>query len=334
MPTEIKKVVVTKFGGPEVLEIVKATLPDPSANHVQVKILYSGFAGADLNMRLGRYPMQKKAPLTPGYCFAGTVHANGPNCSKFKVGDRVVCLTVYDSEATYINQPEKFLVPFPKSMDPRVATALVLDWNTAYDMVRQREWKGKRVFIHGMSGAVGYGLTTLCKLQGAEVYGTASASNHDALKKLGVTPFVYTDKKWIKAMQDLGGVHGVFDALGFESWDKSYSIMSDEKSILYAYGTNLETLALDNGQTRGTLWPTFKLLSQNLKVCSNKSTTFYYISRTRPSFRTGLEKLFSMVLDGSITIPIKQEFALDDIKTVHENWTSLTGMGSVVIKVA
>ncbi|RVX70164.1 hypothetical protein B0A52_05497 [Exophiala mesophila] len=332
MPTEIKKVVVTKFGGPEVLEIVNATLPDPPPNHVQVKILYSGFAGADLNMRLGRYPLQKKAPLTPGYCFAGTVSINGANCSRFKVGDRVVCLSIYDAEATYTNQPEKFLIPIPEGLDAKIATALVLDWNTAYEMVQGRDWNGKRVFIHGMSGAVGYALTTLCKLQGAEVYGTASARNHEALKKLGVTPFVYTDKNWITAMKALGGVHGVFDALGFEIWDESYSILSEEKSILFAYGMNQDTL--NDGETRGILWPMLKLLSQNLKFWSNKSTTFYYISRTRSSFRPNLEKLFSMVLDGKVTIPIKQEFALDDIRSVHENWTRLTGMGSVVIKVA
>lgn len=333
MPIEIKKVLIPKFGGPEVIQIVNATLPDPPAHHVQVKIIYSGFAGADINMRLGWYPLQKAAPLTPGYCFVGTVHANGPHSSKFKVGDLVACLTVYDSEATYSNQPEKYLVPVPEGLDLKVATALILDWNTSYGMLSDRDWKGKKVFIHGMSGAVGYGLMSLAKLAGAEVYGTASARNHAAIRELGATPFVYTDKKWIKAMQDIGGVHGVFDALAFESWDESYSILSNtERSKLFAYGANLETL--NGGPARSIFWPTVKMLSQNLKFWSHKSAAFWWISRTSSSFKPNLNTLFALVLEGKIKVPIKRVFELDDVATAHRDWTSLTGMGSVVVKVA
>ena len=59
--------------------------------------------------------------------------------------------------------------------------------------------------------------------QRAEVFGTASPRNHAALIAAGATPFPYWDKGWIGAMRDGGGVDAVFDALGFESFDESYS---------------------------------------------------------------------------------------------------------------
>jgi NADPH:quinone reductase-like Zn-dependent oxidoreductase len=86
----------------------------------------------------------------------------------------------------------------------------------AYGMVYRvaQVSKGQKVFIHGLSSSVGYALLTLCKPQGAEVYGTAS--QHEDLRKDGVTPFSYKDKHWIQTVKDMGGVQAAFDALGFE----------------------------------------------------------------------------------------------------------------------
>lgn len=56
---------------------------------------------------------------------------------------------------------------------------------------------GQKIFIHGMSGAVGYAVTVLAQLQGAHVYGTASERNHTLLRKMGTTPFSCSNKNWI-----------------------------------------------------------------------------------------------------------------------------------------
>ncbi|KIV79282.1 hypothetical protein PV11_06850 [Exophiala sideris] len=331
MPTETKNVCITAFGGPEVVKIISSSLPDPPPKHVQVKVLYSGFSGADINMRLGHYPMQKKAPLVPGYCHVGRVHINGPDSKKFNIGDLVACLTMYDSEATFTNQPEKYLIPVPDGLDLKVATALILDWNTAYGMTKGKLHKGDKVFVHGMSGAVGYALMMLAKLEGGEVYGTASARNHQAIRDLGATPFEYKNKDWIKAMKDMGGVQAAYDPLGFESWDESYSILSSKGGHLYGYGGNLASL---NGQEpRSIMWPTVKLLAQNLKLC-HRRTTFYYITKDQDTFEPNLKELFQLAKEKKIDVSIKKVWSLDAVPTAHKEWTSTTGMGSVVVEIA
>jgi synaptic vesicle membrane protein VAT-1 len=248
MATPVRKVLFPRIGDASVVQIVNSTITLPNKNEVQVKNLYAGFAGADINMRNGNYPMQRKHPLTPGYCFVGTVSANGPGCQKFKVGDVVACCSIYDAESTYINMAERYLIRVPEGVSARDATSLVLDWNTAFGMVKVAQKhlakvQKKRVFVHGMSGAVGHALTVFCKSMlgdDVQVYGTASARNHEDIRRLGVVPFVYTDKKWMDEMMRLGGAHVVFDPLGFESWDESYSILCGmEKSLLIGYGGNL-----------------------------------------------------------------------------------------------
>jgi NADPH:quinone reductase-like Zn-dependent oxidoreductase len=198
MSTTVRKVVFSAAGGPDVVSVVAAQIALPSAGEVQMKVLYAGMGGADIIMRMNMYPQQKPAAgLTPGYSLVGRVHKNGPGCSKFKPGDLVACLTMYDAEAELCNFPEKYLIPVPEGIDLRQAVAMVTDWTTAYGMAyRTANIKnGTRVFIHGLSGSVGYGLLTFCKMQGADVYGTASEKNHAAVKQAGATPFVYSDKK-------------------------------------------------------------------------------------------------------------------------------------------
>jgi NADPH:quinone reductase-like Zn-dependent oxidoreductase len=333
-PTAIRKVTITAFGDPSNVKVVDDVLVDPPKNHVQIKVLYSGFSGADINMRLGVYPLQKKAPLTPGYCLVGRVHMNGPNCSKFAPGDLVCSMTMYDAEATYSNVAEKYLFSVPEGLDHQAATALILDWNTAYGMVyRAAEVKsGDKVFIHGMSGAVGYALTQLCLLKGAQVYGTASARNHDAIRTLGCTPFEYRNHDWVQHMKSLGGAQAVFDPLGFESWDRSYSILSLDGSVLIGYGGNGATL---NGEdARSVIWPTTKLLAQNLKLCKRR-TKFYYIDKDQKTFEPELRALFDLVMTNKVKVNIKKVVPnLDAVPKVHEEWTRLEGMGSVVVKVA
>jgi NADPH:quinone reductase-like Zn-dependent oxidoreductase len=222
--TKMRKV---EFGDESKLAIVEDDLPDPATGDVQLSVEYSIVSGSDVNMRRGTYPFQKKAPLTPGYSVLGRVRLNGKGCSKFKVGDRVACLSKYEGQAELINLPEQFLVRVPEGVDPKAAVALVLDWVTAYQLLHHAGHvkSGQKIFVHGLSGAVGGALLTLGKIQGAQVFGTASSSKHDELHKLGAVPFDYSNKSWIRAMQELGGVDAVFDPLGFESFDESYSVL-------------------------------------------------------------------------------------------------------------
>ncbi|KAM0330600.1 hypothetical protein ACHAQA_003549 [Verticillium albo-atrum] len=335
--TTIRRVLISGVGDASNVKVITDTIEPPAKGEVQVNIIYSGFSGADINMRLGAYPMQKTAPFNPGYCFVGRVAANGKKSDKFQPGDLVGAVTVYDSEAEKINILEKYLVAVPESVDMREALGVVLDWNTAYGLVHRATnlvAKGKRVFVHGLSGAVGYAIMTLCQLEGAEVYGTASERNHQALRALGVTPFVYTDKNWMREMQDRGGAHVVYDPLGFESWDESWEVLiRDEPSRLVGFGGNLNVVQDGSAKTRSQLPAQLKLLAKNGCMWTKRSTSFYYIDRDRDTYMTDLQAVLQLLAEGKFEVPIKKIWDLENIREPHEQWNKVPGMGSCLIRV-
>jgi synaptic vesicle membrane protein VAT-1 len=330
---KMKKVLITEFGGEDKLAIVEGDIPDAAAREVQIAVEYSIVSGSDVNMRRGTYPFQRKAPLTPGYSVVGKVRTNGQGCSRFQVGERIACLSKYDGQAELINLPERFLVPVPKGADPKLAVALVLDWVTAYEMLHHaaQVQSGQRIFVHGLSGAVGGALLQLAKLQGAEVFGTASPRKHAALRQLGAVPFDYSNKMWIGAMNELGGVDAAFDPLGFKSFNESYSILR-KGGILVGYGMNLPGLS---GSDPPSVLPVIlKLLARNLLFWSGKRTTFFGLTRTSKHYIPDLTLLFEWLVAGRISVPVKATFNLQDIKDAHREYARSTGVGSIIIEVS
>ncbi|KZM19406.1 uncharacterized protein EKO05_0009055 [Ascochyta rabiei] len=332
--TTIRKSQIKSFGDASHVSIITTEIGPPAASEVQLKVLYSGFGGSDIAMRLGGYPNQKAAPLTTGYSCIGLVTANGSKSAKFRHGSLVGCLSIYEGQSELVNLPEKYLIPIPEGVDLKQAVALILDWTTAYGMVYRtgKVTKGQRIFIHGLSGSVGYALLTLCKLQGADVYGTASEYNHAAVRAAGAHPFVYTNKNWMMAMKNIGGAHVVFDPLAFESYDESWDILARGCGKLIGYGGNYNVL--NGGQARSQ-WPqVVKLLSKNLNVFCPNNTAFFYIDRDQSTFEPELKTLLEMLKSGKITVPIRKLWTLERVPEAHRMFNKGPGVGAVVIRVA
>jgi NADPH:quinone reductase-like Zn-dependent oxidoreductase len=330
--TAMKKVVITEFGDESKLAIVESDLADPSRGEVQLAVEYSVVAGSDVNMRNGTYPLQRKAPLTPGYSVIGTVRRNGEGCAKFNIGDRVACLSKYDGQAELINLPERFLVAVPQGVDLEAAVALILDWVTAYEMLHRaaKVKSGQKIFVHGLSGAVGGALLSLGRMEGVQVFGTASQRKHEELRAHGAVAFDYSTKNWIPAMRELGGADAVFDPLGYESFDESYSILK-KGAILVGYGVNLPILTKTPRRSAGPMM--LKLFSRNLLVWSGKRTTFFSLTRKSKNFTPDLELLFQWLKAEKLTVPIKATFDLDDIQKAHREYASSPRLGSIVIRI-
>ncbi len=154
-----KCVVITEFGGPEVLKMVEETeLPEPKPGEVRVKVLVTSAAFTDVMIRKGKYPdVKDKPPFSPGYDMVGVVDKLGEGRSRFEVGQRVADLTVIGAYSEYLCIPEIRLTHMPESLDLAEAVSLVLSYVTAYQMLHRvaKVKQGQRILIHGAGGAVG-----------------------------------------------------------------------------------------------------------------------------------------------------------------------------------
>ena len=94
---------VKRFGGPEGLEVVDATLPTAGPGEVWVRVLASGLEYTDVVIRRHLYPqtMSRRPPFVLGYDVVGEIDQLGDGVSGFQLGDRVADLTVLGSNAAY-----------------------------------------------------------------------------------------------------------------------------------------------------------------------------------------------------------------------------------------
>jgi len=115
----MKRVVVDRYGGPEVLGVVEEESPRPGPGEVLVRVLAAGVSFTDAQLRAGTYiPDAPKPPFTPGYELVGVVEELGLGCSRLRAGDRIGALTVWGADAERVCVPESGAVDVPDDLDP------------------------------------------------------------------------------------------------------------------------------------------------------------------------------------------------------------------------
>ena len=122
------RVVVTRHGGPEVLQVVEEDLPEPGAGEVRVKVLVAGVSAFDLlYRRWGRLPGSPQVPFALGEDVVGVVDKLGEGVSSLELGQNVAgatfCLGVGGGYTEFICLPDGELVPVPPGLDPTEAVS-------------------------------------------------------------------------------------------------------------------------------------------------------------------------------------------------------------------
>jgi len=172
----MRAIVITKPGGPEVLELREVPLPDPSPGQVRVRIRASAVNRADLLQRLGMYPAPADAPADiPGLELAGEVDALGAGVTELAVGDRVFGLVGGGAYAEAVTANARTLARIPSNLDFTQAAALPEAFITAYDaMVLQAGLvAGEVVLVHAVGSGVGTAAVQIARAIGARAIGTA-----------------------------------------------------------------------------------------------------------------------------------------------------------------
>ena len=194
------RVVVTHYGGPEVVTTIEEDIPSPRSGEVRVKVLAAGVSLPDVLAREGVHPETPRVPYTPGWDLVGTVDQLGEGVTGFELRQTVAAMPIHGCYAQYVCVPQRKLVPVPAGLDAAEAVALVLNYVTAYQMLYRsaKARLGQRMLIHGASGGVGSAMLQLAKLAGVEMYGTCSAKGAAMVRELGGVPIDYRNADFVE----------------------------------------------------------------------------------------------------------------------------------------
>ncbi|MFF1355102.1 NADP-dependent oxidoreductase [Streptomyces sp. NPDC058297] len=185
----MKAVRFSRFGGPEVLEIVDLPDPHPGSGQVRITVRAAGINASDWKKRKGL--MDEELPQTLGYEAAGVVDELGEGVQDVAVGDRVFGFSAEGAAQAELTVLSHY-APIPPSLDFPAAAALPAAIETAMRAIDQLGVaNGRTLLINGASGSVGSAAAQLAVARGARVIGTAGPANHDYLRSLGAEPVAY-----------------------------------------------------------------------------------------------------------------------------------------------
>lgn len=343
----MRRVVVDRFGGPEVLKVVDADRPRPGPGEVGVKVLAAGVSYTDALIRAGTYLGGPKPPFTPGYELVGVVEELGPGCSRLRVGDRVGALTVWGAYAERVCVPEEQAVAVPEDLDPAEVVSLIFPYMTAYQMLHRtaRVRRGETVLVHGAAGRVGTAALELGALAGLNLIGTASARDRAAVERLGAVAIDYRVEDFPARVRELtgdgvdlviDGIGGVVSLRSFRALRRGNPFVGDPGGRLIVMG-HFNTMRRGRRSLRGWLewYPATAvvwlcgLLSPRRRVCA------YRIQQLRIDhqdwFREDLLALLGLLRESSIHPIVAERLPLTDVRRAHELLEGSAASGRLVL---
>jgi NADPH:quinone reductase-like Zn-dependent oxidoreductase len=334
----MRAVVVAEHGRPEVLKLIEVPDLAPRPGEALIRVKAAGINFADLFARQGLYPDAPKPPFTPGLEVSGEIAGVGPEVTGFQNGQRVIALVKSGGYAEKVAAPTSQIVPIPEGMDFPPAAALPVNYLTAYHMLfyMASVRRGERVLIHAAAGGVGLAAIQLCKIAGAEIYGTASESKFEFLRQRGVAHLVdYRTQDFEEEVRLLTrgeGVDIVLDAVGGGSFKKSYRLLRPAgRLVVFGFsaamsGPGRSYLKAAANYLRSPRFNPLKMFGENRSVLG------VHLGRLPTNIIRGeYESLFQFFAEGLVRPHVDKVFPLEQAAEAHRYIHERKNIGKVLL---
>lgn len=213
LPTRMRQVVMRSPGGPEVLELAEAPVPQPGPGELLVRVVAAGVNRPDVVQRQGHYPPPADASPILGLEVSGTVAALGAGVDGFVLGDAVCALANGGGYAEYCAVPAGQCLPVPQGVSLADAAGIPESWFTVWANVFQRAGlkAGDWLLVHGGASGIGSAAIQLGRAFGAMVVVTAGTSDkcHWCVELGAAHAIDYRQQDFVEAIRALRGRDGV-----------------------------------------------------------------------------------------------------------------------------
>jgi NADPH:quinone reductase-like Zn-dependent oxidoreductase len=330
----MRAVVITKHGGPGVLEVQEQPDPQIGPGEVRIDVAAAGINFADVMARMGLYPDAPKTPCVVGYEVSGTILELGEGVEGLSYGQRVVAVTKFGGYASQVVVPQDDVFALPDELSFEQGAAIPVNYGTAWAALigYGSLQPGERVLVHSAGGGVGIAATQIAKRAGAEVYGTASPGKHSRCEEIGVDHAIdYRQSGW---EQDLPKFDVILDAVGGKSFRTDYAMLR-AGGRLVAFGAS----ALVSGQRRNLVtamrtvirMPRFNMIKQMSESKAVIGLNMYSLWKDRGTLQPWIAPLREMLDDGTVKPVVAGDFAFEDAGAAQTMITERRNVGKVVL---
>jgi len=320
----MKRVVVTKYGGPEVIEVQDVPAPEPGQGEVLVRVKAAGLNYADIMQREGYYLGGPTPPFGAGFEIAGTVEQVGEGVTAWRSGDGVMgfCSNGFSELVTV---PASNLLRKPDEVDFTRAAAIPVQYFTAYHALctLANVRAGQVVLIQAAGGGLGTMLVQIAKLRKAIVIGTAGSEEKCALicELRGNHTIDYTKTDFEAEVAKLTGNHGcdlVVESVGGEVFDKSLRCMKTRGWMI--------VLGVASGEVRHV--DTSHLLFHNLTIAG-----FHLMAYTqdKEAMEAGYKDLQAWLASKQLKVVVGHTFPLEQAAEAQKQMAARQTTGKVVL---
>ena len=340
----MRAVVLTGHGGPEVLQVQERPDPQVGPGEVRIAVKAAGINFADTMARVGLYPDAPTPPCVLGYEVAGEVESVGDGVDELSVGDRVIAGSRFGGQASMVTVPADQAFPLPAGWSFEQGAAFPVNYTTAFVALVMMGGirKGDRVLIHAAAGGVGISATQIARARETEIFGTASASKHDAIRAQGVDhPIDYRTQDFEQEVRRLTGGEGVdliMDATGPTNFRKDYRLLRQGGKLIM-YGAS--ELSTGKGRSMGTVargllrmpmatlpwWKSLSVMNENKGV--------FGLNMLHWQDAEGLDRVLEALnaeLEGGFIEPVVAEaFPFDRAGEAHTFIAERRNIGKVVL---
>ena len=330
----MKAVVITRFGGPEVLEIQDVPQPQPGPNEVLVHVRSTALNRADLLQRVGRYAAPPGASENiPGLEFAGEVVESGAEAHRWKQGNRVMGIVGGGAHAEYVTTHQDAVSAVPHHLDWPAAGAIPEVFITAHDALQQAGFKpGENVLIHAVGSGVGLAATQLVTTLGGHAFGTSRTPDKiERAKAYSLeSGYVVPEPSALKGLADFAkgvtggsGVDVVLDLAGGPYFGASLEAMALRGRIILIGGVAGGKCDVDLYQILGKRLHVIGTVLRARSLDEKIAITNAFAQQVVP-----------LLADETIKPVIDSVFPLEDIQDAHRRLESNETFGKVVLTIS
>ena len=330
----MRAVVITKHGGPGVLEVQEQADPQLGAGEVRIDVAAAGINFADVMARMGLYQDAPKTPCVVGYEVAGTILELGDGVEGLTPGQRVFAGTQFGGYASQVVVPAADVLALADELSFEQGAAIPVNYGTAWaGLIGFGSLQpGERVLVHSAGGGVGIAATQIAKRTGAEVYGTASPGKHARCEELGVDHMVdYTQSGWERGLPQFDVI---LDAVGGKSFRTGYDLLRPGGRLV-AFGAS----AVVSGQRRNLVtalrtvirMPRFNMIKQMSESKAVIGLNMLTLWKDRGTLEPWIGPLREMLDDGTVKPVVAGDFSFEDAGAAQTMITERRNVGKVVL---